>query len=627
MNSKYGVTLSRSDHLRLKPHPDAPPEDSWRAWVASLDKPVAVDLFCGAGGLSLGLQQAGFEVVAAVDTDEHALATHRANFPGRALKMDLADPEQVDDLAEQLSEIEIDVLAGGPPCQPFSRAGRSKIRSLVKQGIRHPDDERRDLWQVFIDLTKRLQPSSVLFENVPDIALADESRIVRSMAEAFENLGYAVDFRLLDAWRYGVPQHRQRLFLVAVRDGLPFEWPEPSDRQVTVEDAIADLPHLEGGTGGRRLRYGKPSTEFQHKARIGMPNKDDAVVWDHMTRPVREDDREAFALMKPNTRYSELPEHLRRYRSDIFDDKYKRLDPNGLSRTITAHIAKDGYWYIHPSEHRTLTVREASRLQTFPDRFRFEGARSHAFAQIGNAVPPSLATAISKSIKNSLTRTNLQNTNLATTSNRLHTFRQNIWNWEPSGSNLWRRIGKPWPVLVSTICGRKGSGDTLAHNIINILPYLPKNGNISSKNLYQLAKGNDPSSHRVLRSISAANSILKYSWHSEQWTERSRLGPSDIRWVKTVGLKQDNLIATTGILRFANRFDGIPEDTPAQTRVVLARLIGNHQTLRTTVAIAALATEICTATEPRCMECPLVKECNLHIAAKNTLSVLVSNER
>lgn len=182
MGSKYGVTLIRSDHLALVPHSDAPGEDGWRAWVEGLDKPVAVDLFCGAGGLSLGLQQAGFEVAVAVDNDERCLATHQANFPGRVLKMDLADPEQVNKLVKLLSDIEIAVLAGGPPCQPFSRAGRSKIRSLVEEGTRPPVDDRRDLWRVFVELAERLLPSAVLFENVPDIALADESRLVREMA-------------------------------------------------------------------------------------------------------------------------------------------------------------------------------------------------------------------------------------------------------------------------------------------------------------------------------------------------------------------------------------------------------------------------------------------------------------
>jgi DNA (cytosine-5)-methyltransferase 1 len=123
-----------------------------------------------------------------------------------------------------------------------------------------------------------------------------------------------------------------------------------------------------------------------------------------MTRPVREDDRQAFELMTPTTLYSDLPEHLKRYRSDTFNDKYKRLAWDDLSRTITAHIAKDGYWYIHPAEHRTLTVREAARIQTFPDSFRFAGTRSDAFRQIGNAVPPLLGRVVAESIRPDATR-------------------------------------------------------------------------------------------------------------------------------------------------------------------------------------------------------------------------------
>jgi DNA (cytosine-5)-methyltransferase 1 len=122
------------------------------------------------------------------------------------------------------------------------------------------------------------------------------------------------------------------------------------------------------------------------------------VLHDHVTRPVRDDDREAFSLMTSTTLYTDIPEELRRYTADTFDDKYKRLDWDTRSRSITAHIAKDGYWYIHPEEHRTLTVREAARIQTFPDRFRFAGHRSDAFRQIGNAVPPLLGEAAAKAL-------------------------------------------------------------------------------------------------------------------------------------------------------------------------------------------------------------------------------------
>ena len=136
--------------------------------------------------------------------------------------------------------------------------------------------------------------------------------------------------------------------------------------------------------------------------RENVPVSDAAKVFDHITRPVREDDERIFQLMDSGTRYSDLPEHMKRYRDDIFGDKYKRLGENELSRTITAHISKDGYSYIHPRQNRTLTVREAARLQTFPDRFRFAGAPSAAFRQIGNAVPPAVAEQLGRAIRASL---------------------------------------------------------------------------------------------------------------------------------------------------------------------------------------------------------------------------------
>lgn len=395
----YAVKLERSAPLTLPRHPEAPEDDKFVEWCGTekeSGRPLAIDLFSGAGGLGAGVEAAGWTVVAAVDHDKPALETHRANFRGQALEVDMSDAAQVSALIEQLRPIGIDLVAGGPPCQPFSRAGRAKIRSLVKDGVRDAVDARKELWRSFIDVVLALRPRAVLMENVPDMAIGDDLIVIREIADILEGVGYIVDYRLLDAWRHGVPQHRKRFILQARRDGAVPAWPSLNEERPTVRDAIEDLPSLSGTTGGRELPYsGQPTRALARTLR--GPSAPD-VIHDHMTRPVRDDDREAFELMTSSTLYSDLPDRLKRYRSDTFNDKYKRLDWDDLSRTITAHIAKDGYWYIHPAEHRTLTVREAARIQTFPDRFRFSGTRSDAFRQIGNAVPPLLGRVVAESI-------------------------------------------------------------------------------------------------------------------------------------------------------------------------------------------------------------------------------------
>lgn len=396
---KYAVKLERSAPLVLPRHPDAPEDEKFTEWCAAekeAGRPLAVDLFSGAGGLGAGVEAAGWTVVTAVDHDKAALETHRANFRGQALDVDMSDQTQVQALIEKLQPLGIDLVAGGPPCQPFSRAGRAKIRSLIEGGTRDAIDARKELWRSFIDVVTALQPRAVLMENVPDMAIGDDLIVIREIAEILEQADYIVDYRLLDAWRHGVPQHRKRFILQARRDGAIPAWPTLSDAGPTVRDAIEDLPPLNDTTGARELPYsGEPTSELAKRLR---PSDSAGVIHDHMTRPVRADDREAFALMTSSTLYSDLPERLKRYRSDTFNDKYKRLPWDDLSRTITAHIAKDGYWYIHPGEHRTLTVREAARIQTFPDSFRFAGTRSDAFRQIGNAVPPILGHVVAEMI-------------------------------------------------------------------------------------------------------------------------------------------------------------------------------------------------------------------------------------
>ncbi|MEU7189810.1 DNA cytosine methyltransferase [Streptomyces sp. NPDC045369] len=408
----YGVPLERSIRLNLAKHRHHCEPENFREWAQSgygKGKRLAVDLFSGAGGLSLGLERAGWTTAAAVDFDERARETHAANFPGMSLCVDLGDDEQRGQFVQRIldSGAEIDIVAGGPPCQPFSRAGRSKIRHLVEYHDRNPHDLRKELWRAYVDVVERLLPRVVLMENVPDMGLGDDFSVIRIIEAKLESLGYVTQVRLVDAWNYRVPQHRKRLILLARRDGGGFVWGKPK-KQTTLRDAIDDLPRLHPkaleAVGDRVCDYDETQTaklslfakEMRKKAQSG-------VVHDHMTRRVRTDDYKIFKIMDSKTLYSQLDEKLgedekefQRYDAKQFTDKYKKLDWDELSRTITAHIAKDGYWYIHPEEPRTLTVREAARIQTFPDRFRFAGTRSDAFRQIGNAVPPLLGEAAAR---------------------------------------------------------------------------------------------------------------------------------------------------------------------------------------------------------------------------------------
>jgi DNA (cytosine-5)-methyltransferase 1 len=320
----YGVALRRTEHLRLQMHADSPDPGAWRAWVNESNRPIAIDLFCGAGGLSHGLESAGYRVALAVDTDDWALETHRHNFEGPALNLDLSSPQARDQLIARLDGVNIDLVAGGPPCQPFSRAGRSKIRSLVEQGLRASDDSRQELWRAFLDIVERVRPRTVLMENVPDMALGDDGAVLRVMISRLETSGYDVDARIVDAWLHGVPQHRQRLILIGVQKGAPV-WPQPCD-MVTLREAIGDLPKLrvraDHEIGAEVLPYDGPLSDFARRARKRCGDDTEAAVFDHCTRAVRSDDLEAFRLMKPGTLYTDLPKHLQRYRADIFDDKY-----------------------------------------------------------------------------------------------------------------------------------------------------------------------------------------------------------------------------------------------------------------------------------------------------------------
>lgn len=444
-----GVPFRRGTAVRLQ-RPDGAPDpgdvQAVRRWVSSRTRPTAVDLFAGAGGLSLGLEQAGFDVLVGADSEKYAVETHVGNLGGLGYHGDLSDPTEFIGLLDTWGIESVDLLAGGVPCQPFSRAGASRLKELVDAGRRVTDDPRIHLWRSFMQVVEHLQPRMVLVENVPDLPRWNNGAVLAGFYESLRDIGYRVDARVLEGWRHGVPQHRARMILIARNDNRPFVWPVEQEIPVTLRDAIGDLPPVPPGQRTDPIPYRpRPGSggRFVDRMREGCASEV-PVVHDHITRGVRADDHQAYELMSEGHTYRDVPEHLRRYRSDIFTDKYKRLVWDEVSRTITAHIAKDGYWYIHPEQHRTLSIREAARVQTFPDRFRFAGNPSHRFKQIGNAVPPELGRVVGRSL--------LEADRLDPREGRegADAFRSALEGWYAEGYvHPWRRSGTPaWFVLL-----------------------------------------------------------------------------------------------------------------------------------------------------------------------------------
>lgn len=626
----YGVKLVRGPYVRLEPHELAcDDENDLDALAPSLGGPLAVDLFCGAGGLSLGLAEAGFDVILGVDHDDDALETHRSLHPGLSVNWDLSDDDVVERIAGIVRRHSVTLVAGGPPCQPFSRAGRSLMRDLVRRGQRDGHDVRRDLWESFLGVVELSNPPAVVMENVPDMALDRSMVILRTMVERLEAMGYSVEERVVDTWRYGVPQFRQRLILVALADGVEFSWPTESEDRVTVDLAIGDLPEVEGGwrpdngdgddpVASGWSEYAGPLTSFQRRAREGMARGHGARVYDQITRPVRDDDALAFAQMGPETRYSDLDPELKRYRDDIFDDKYKRLDPNDVSRTITAHIAKDGYWYIHPYQDRTLTVREAARLQTFPDRVRFAGPPSSAFRQIGNAVPVALGRAIGGAVIDSLGRGRRAAISTQLISEELAGW----WGSDQVPSALpWLDADCRWQILQAEILWSRISRNhvrkawaAIRHLVdpAQTLEALPVVRRMARQ--WQRAERCDQLTETAEWFIENPDALNEDATAAElRCAPNVSAATADLACRVVPGDSEDPILAGFGVLRVAARFRGDDVDRRnkrSDGRLALARMIGGGETSHHAhLALIELAAEICGPTDPACGLCPLEMWC------------------
>lgn len=383
-----------------------------RPLIDNLLVPVVLDIFCGAGGMSLGFQMAGYHIGLGVDKEPLPCQTHAHNFGGRCVQ---ADIETITDPSVfiQSHDLEhVDVIIGGPPCQGFSRVGRGKIRKL-KNDPTYIHDPRNRYYKEFVRFVEALRPLYFVLENVPDMQYyADSEGLVleKALRKLFE-LGYTGGsdgrpiWSVLRADHYGVPQTRQRLFIVGNRLGHQVSWPPVAtheDNPVTSWQAISDLPIIAHGCRLDEMLY-EPRCELNVYQRL-MREGSDSMLYNHQTRWHNQQDLHAFAWMPEGGKYVDLPKKFKRYRDDIFKDKYRKLYRHLPSWTIEAHIGKDTYRHIYPAglgdvePPRTISVREAARLQSFPDRFRFIGPFTRQFYQVGNAVSPLLAKAVAEAI-------------------------------------------------------------------------------------------------------------------------------------------------------------------------------------------------------------------------------------
>ena len=365
-----------------------------------------VDLFCGAGGLSLGFEQQGFSTLVANDYHPDPCETFEHNLGSPAIAEDITKIS-AEDLMEagNFGPEDVDVVIGGPPCKGFSLAGE-----------RDPEDPRNYLFQEYIRIVEEMDPSIVVMENVTGILSMKDGEYKRQILDKLRDLGYDTDFKILDAADYGVPQHRRRVIFVGHDPDINFEYPEPSHHEidegqqtltqldnsneksyVRVGDAISDLAFLEPGESASEY-VNDPESAYQERMR-----QEATELFNHVAPNHSERIQERFGLMDQGSGMESLPEEHQTKKQRMI-----KLDPEGLVDTITT-LPED---FVHYSQDRIPTVREMARLQSFPDHFEFKGPRTTGgqrrtesvpqYSQVGNAVPPLLAHAIAGEVKKAL---------------------------------------------------------------------------------------------------------------------------------------------------------------------------------------------------------------------------------
>ncbi len=385
-----------------------------------------VDLFSGAGGLSCGLEMAGFRPILANELVSAYAETYRHNHPDTDLIVGDVREVSETNIRRRLgvAKGEVDLLAGGPPCQGFS----------INAPMRSLDDDRNHLFKEYIRIAEELLPKAILIENVPGIISMGKGTVVEQIYNDIKELGYAIQHKILFAGHYGVPQMRFRTIFLAVKGGgAEIVFPEPKydakavanftgakelclsilplfqqslKPQTSVWDAISDLPEIESGSKNDKIRYvsKKPQSQYQEALRNGS-----GFVYNHSCNNLGKVNIERLKHIPQGGSWRDipfdlLPKGLQRARRSDHTKRYGRLDPEGLCSTVLTKC--DPHWgsFFHPTQDRVISVREAARIQSFPDSYHFTGSVTQQYEQVGNAVPPLMANEIGKSIISMLDR-------------------------------------------------------------------------------------------------------------------------------------------------------------------------------------------------------------------------------
>lgn len=338
-----------------------------------------IDLFCGCGGLSLGFEKAGINVLVGIDAWQDAITTfnyNHKNSKGICADLSTLEPSEIE---KELNGKSVDLIIGGPPCQGFSVAGKRIV-----------DDVRNKLYKNFVRFVEYYKPKAFMMENVPNILSIGGGIVRDSIVKDFSDLGYKVVYQVLTASNYGTPQNRKRAVFVGFKNGFEFKFPERTvEKLITSSEALSDLPEnsLEDGTS----YLVAPNCDYQKLMRCNS-NK----VYNHQITEHSERTKEIIALVPDGGNYKNLPEDLQQTRKVHI--AWTRLNSQKPSFTIdTGHRH-----HFHYKWNRIPTVRESARIQSFPDDFIFLGTKTSQYKQVGNAVPPLMAEAIAKTIKESL---------------------------------------------------------------------------------------------------------------------------------------------------------------------------------------------------------------------------------